>query len=109
VRLRRRVLQRFSATSNSVRINLGGSALIPSHGLPAKEEITSFQNRLHSYRLLNHDQVAAANFRVSGFRPEISIVADVLAAATWVFIAGGSAIPAADLYLTKLLSLMPIR
>jgi len=69
------------ATSNSVRINLGGSALIPSHGLPAKEEITSFQNRLLSYRLLNHDQVAAANFRVSGFRPEISIVADVLAAA----------------------------
>jgi hypothetical protein len=44
-------------------------------------EITSFQNRLLSYRLLNHDQVAAANFRVSGFRPEISIVADVLAAA----------------------------
>ena len=69
------------ATSNSVRINLGGSALIPTHGLPAKEEIISFQNRLLSYRLLNHDQVAAANFRVSGFRPEISIVADVLASA----------------------------
>jgi len=30
---------------------------------------------------LNHDKVAAANFRVSGFRPEISIVADALAAA----------------------------
>ena len=69
------------ATSNSVRINLGGSALIPRHGLPTKDEITSFQNRLFSYRLLNHDKVAAANFRVSGFRPEISIVADVLAAA----------------------------
>jgi hypothetical protein len=49
--------------------------------LAAKEEIISFQNRLLSYRILNHDQVAAANFRVSGFRPEISIVADVLAAA----------------------------
>ena len=69
------------ATSNSVHINLGGSALTPRYALPAKDEITSFQNRLFSYRLLNHDKVAAANFRVSGFRPEISIVADVLAAA----------------------------
>ena len=68
-------------TSNSVHINLGGSALTPRHALPAKDEITSFQNRLFSYRLLNHDKVATANFRVSGFRPEISIVADVLAAA----------------------------
>jgi hypothetical protein len=29
---------------------------------------------------LNHDKVAAANFRVTGFRPGISIVLDVLAA-----------------------------
>ena len=69
------------STSNSVNINLGGSALTPRHALPAKEEITSFQNRLFSYRLLNHDKVATANFRVPGFRPEVSIVADVLAAA----------------------------
>ena len=69
------------STSNSVNINLGGSALTPRHALPAKEEITSFQNRLLSYRLLNHDKVATANFRVPGFRPEVSIVADVLAAA----------------------------
>jgi hypothetical protein len=54
--------------------------LTPRHTPLAKDEITSFQNRLFSYRLLNHDKVAAANFRVSGFRPEISIVADVLAA-----------------------------
>jgi hypothetical protein len=70
-----------SSTSNSVNIDLGGSALTPRHALPAKEEITSFQNRLFSYRLLNHDKVASANFRVPGFRPEVSIVADVLAAA----------------------------
>ena len=49
--------------------------------VPTKEEITSFQNRLFSYRLMNHDKVAAANFRVSGFRSEIRMMADVLAAA----------------------------
>jgi hypothetical protein len=70
-----------SPTSNSVNINLGGSALTPRHASPVKEEITSFQNRLFSYRLLNHDKVATANFRVPGFRPEVSIVAEVLAAA----------------------------
>jgi hypothetical protein len=69
------------ATSSVVQINLGGSALTLRHALPTKDEITSFQNRLFSYRLLNHDKVATANFRVSGFRPEISLVADVLAAA----------------------------
>ncbi len=69
------------AMSNSVHINLSGSALRPRHSLPTDEEITSFQNRLFWYRLLNHDKVAAANFRVSEFRPEISVVADVLAAA----------------------------
>ena len=69
------------ATNNVVHINLGGSALTLRHALPTKDEITSFQNRLFTYRLLNHDKVAKANFRVSGFRPEISLVADVLAAA----------------------------
>jgi hypothetical protein len=69
------------AMSNSVHINLSGNSLPPRHSAPADEEITCFQNRLFSYRLLHHDKVAAANFRVSGFRPEISVVADVLAAA----------------------------
>jgi hypothetical protein len=46
----------------------------------AKDEITSFQNRLLCYRLLNHEKVAAENFCVPGFGPEVSIVADVLAA-----------------------------
>jgi hypothetical protein len=68
------------STSNSVHIPLSGRALTPRHVLPAKEEITSFQNRLFTYRLFNHDKVAIANFRVSGFRPEVSIVADALAA-----------------------------
>lgn len=67
--------------SNSLRINLVGSALTPRHALPVRDEITSFQNRLFSYRLLNHDRVAVTNFQVPGFRPEIRIVADVLAAA----------------------------
>jgi hypothetical protein len=69
------------AMSDSVHINLTGNALTPRHSAPTDGEITSLQNRLFSYRLLNHDKVAAANFRVSGFRPEISVVADVLAAA----------------------------
>jgi len=34
------------AASNSVHINLGGSALTPRHASPTKDEITSFQNRL---------------------------------------------------------------
>ena len=68
------------AMSNSVHINLSGSALRPRHSLPTGEGITSFQNRLFWYRLLNYDKVAAAKFRVSGFRPEISVMADVLAA-----------------------------
>jgi len=69
------------ATSNSLHINLGGSAPARRHSLPTKDEITSFQNRLLSYRLLNHDKVATANVHVSELRPEISMVAEVLAAA----------------------------
>jgi len=70
-----------SDTRDSLHINLSGVDLTSRHAWPAKDEITSFQNRLLCYRLLNHEKVAAANFRVSGFRPEVSIVADVLAAA----------------------------
>ena len=70
-----------TAASNSIHINLSGSALQPGHALPTKDEITSFQNRLFSYRLLNHEKIATANHRVSGFRPEMNAVADVLAAA----------------------------
>jgi hypothetical protein len=69
------------STSNSVHIHLGGGALKPGHSLPTKNEITSFQNRLLGYRLLNRDKVAAASFCGSGLHPEINAVADVLAAA----------------------------
>ena len=69
------------STSNSVHVHLSGSALEPRHSLPTKDQITSFHNRLFCYRLLKHDKVATATFRASGFRPEVSIVADVLAAA----------------------------
>lgn len=68
-------------TSNWVQVNLGESASRPLHPLPTEEDIASFQNRLLPYRLLSHDKVAAAKFRVSGFRPEISIVAEMLGAA----------------------------
>jgi hypothetical protein len=68
-------------TNNSIQINLGGSVLRSLHPLPTKDERTYFNNRLLAYRLLNHDKVAAANFRVSGFRPEISLMAEALAAA----------------------------
>lgn len=69
-----------AALSNSVVIHLDG-ILTGYPGLPADEEITSFQNRLLHYRFLNRDKVAAGNFRVSGFQPEITLVANVLAAA----------------------------
>ncbi|MGA7686556.1 MAG: hypothetical protein WCC32_14275 [Terriglobales bacterium] len=69
------------ATSNSIQINLGGSVLQSSGPPPTKDEMTHFHNRLLGYRLLNHDKVKSANFHVSGFRPEISVAADVLGAA----------------------------
>jgi hypothetical protein len=69
------------AASNSVHINLSGSALQPDYSLPTEDEITSFQNRLFSYRLLNHRQVASASYTSPGLRPEISAVAGELAAA----------------------------
>jgi hypothetical protein len=69
------------ATSNSIQINLGGSVLQSSGPLPTKDQMTYFHNRLLAYRLLNHDKVKSANFHVSGFRPEISVAADVLGAA----------------------------
>jgi hypothetical protein len=67
--------------SNSIQIDLGASVPRSRHLVPTKDQISHFQNRLLGYRLLNHDKVAAANFRVSGFRPEISLVAEALGAA----------------------------
>jgi len=69
------------AMNNVVHINLSGSVLTLRHAWPAKGDTTSFQNRLFTYRLLNHNKVAAAKFRVSGLRPEISLLAEALAAA----------------------------
>ena len=69
------------ATSNSIRINLSETSVTPHHALPSKDKITSFQNRLLGYRLLNRNRVAARTFRFPGFRPEISLAAGVLAAA----------------------------
>jgi hypothetical protein len=70
-----------SANINSVHINLSGSALKPHNPPPTYDVMTRLQNQLFTYRLLKHDKVQASSFRVSGFRPETSTVADVLAAA----------------------------
>ena len=67
--------------SNSIQVTLEESGLRSLHPLPTQDRLTYFQNRLLGYRLLNHDKVAAANFRVPGFRPEISVAAEALAAA----------------------------
>ena len=69
------------APSNSIQVNLGESGLRTLRPLPTQNEIAYFQNRLLGYRLLNHDKVAAANFRVPGFGPEIGVAAEALAAA----------------------------
>ena len=66
--------------SNSIHINLTGNEFRPDYLLPTDEEVSSFQNRLFSYRLLNHDKLAAPNLDVSEFRPEICVMSDVLAA-----------------------------
>jgi hypothetical protein len=70
-----------STACNSIHINLSAGALQPDHSLPTKEEITSFQNRLFSYRLLNHQKVDSVSYAVPQFRPEFSAAAGELAAA----------------------------
>src|SRR5207302_7122370 len=59
---------------------LTGKDFRPDYLLPTDGEVTSFQNRLFSYRLLNNDKIAVPNLDLSGFRPEICVMADVLAA-----------------------------
>jgi len=39
------------------------------------------QNRLLAYRLIRHDKVKTSKFRVSGFRPELCAVAEILGTA----------------------------
>jgi hypothetical protein len=70
-----------AATSNSVHINLSGGRLKLHRSPPTRDEITSFQNRLFSYRLLNHAEVASKDYDFSGFRPEIGAMVGVLIAA----------------------------
>jgi len=67
--------------SNSIRVHVAGDSFRPLHGLPTEDDISYFQNRLLAYRLLWHDKVAASNFRVPGFRPELGAMAEVLGAA----------------------------
>jgi hypothetical protein len=70
-----------AAASNNLHINLSGSTLQPDHSLPTTEEITSFQNRLFSYRLLNRQKVESSTYVVPQFRPEFSAAASELGAA----------------------------
>jgi hypothetical protein len=65
---------------NSIHIHVGGNSLRCFHPLPTDEVIQDFQNRLYGYRFINHDIVAASKFRVSGFRPEVCAMAQVLGA-----------------------------
>jgi hypothetical protein len=60
---------------------VGGDLLRPLHPLPTENDIVYFQNRLLGYRFLSHDKVATSKFRVSGFRPELCAIAEVLGAA----------------------------
>ena len=67
--------------SNSIRVHVGGDSFRPLHGVPTEKHISYLQNQLLAYRLLWHDKVATSNFRVSGFRPELAAMAEVLGAA----------------------------
>jgi hypothetical protein len=67
-------------TSNSIHIHVGENSLGALYALPTEGTIRDFQNRLLSYRLMSHDRVAASNFPVAGFRPEVCAIAQVLGA-----------------------------
>jgi hypothetical protein len=73
-------LKTASELSDNIHINLTGNEFRSDYLLPTDEEVASFQNRLFSYRLLNRKKIAIPNLDVSRFRPEISVMADVLAA-----------------------------
>jgi hypothetical protein len=67
-------------TANSIHIHVGGNSLRSLYPLPAEDVIQDFQDRLLKYRFLGHDMVAASEFRVSGLRPEVCAMAQVLGA-----------------------------
>jgi hypothetical protein len=67
-------------TSNSIHIHVGENSLGVLYAPPTESTVEKFQNRLLYYRLLGHDRVAASNFRVAGFRPEVCAIAQVLGA-----------------------------
>jgi len=68
------------STPNSIHIRVGGNSLRSFYPLPADDVIQDFQNRLLFYRIMRRDVVAASKFRVSGFRPEVCAIAQVLGA-----------------------------
>lgn len=68
--------------TDSIHIHVGGNSrrcLLP---VPKDDVIQDFQNRLFSYRMLFHDDVAQSKFRAPAFqfRAEVSAVAEVLGA-----------------------------
>jgi hypothetical protein len=65
--------------SNAIHINLTGTALQLPRSLPTKDELSSFQNQLLCYRLLNRDKVKASKFHCPGLQ-HFSVVADALGA-----------------------------
>jgi hypothetical protein len=67
-------------TSTSIRVHIGGKIGRSFQSPPTGDLIKDFQNRLLTYRLLNREQVTNSNFRVSGFRPEYSAIAEILGA-----------------------------
>jgi|SRR5579871_577440 len=68
-------------TSTSIRVHIGGKVGHSFQSPPTQDVIKDFQNRLLTYRLLNRDQVTTSRFRVSGFGPEHSAIAEILGAA----------------------------
>jgi len=68
-------------SSHTIQIHVGGNSARPLYRPPTEEVIRDFQNRLLTYRLVNRDKVAASNFHVSLFRPEVCAMAEALGAA----------------------------
>jgi hypothetical protein len=62
---------------NSIHIHVGGRSWISLQPLPTDDVVQDFQMRLLLYRIIRHDDVAASEFRVAGFRPETRAMAEV--------------------------------
>jgi hypothetical protein len=68
----------LTKTSLQIHVEIDSAKRVPLS--PKEDVVRGFQNRLITYRLFVHDEVADSTFRVPEFRPEVRAIAEVLGA-----------------------------